>query len=119
MSFSDQRITTALLLIESDLVFDPKCLAALQTPDRIAIAGMKPWINDTVVTLDRKALELRPVFFDNTTWYKIDTIQDLAEAEKIFSDSSETDTPQEIPWEFDPDSENHHFAATHRHLSKD
>lgn len=154
-------VTEPFLLIESDLVFDPKCLASLQTPDRIAIAGMKPWMDGTVVTLDRhgkvesfldapnidtrtpfyktvnmyslsasswqivkqelktviskgytqnyyesvfktlvarKKLELTPVFFDQTTWYEIDTIQDLAEAEKLFADLFETDIPPKSVW---------------------
>ncbi|MCG8635318.1 MAG: phosphocholine cytidylyltransferase family protein [Desulfobacterales bacterium] len=173
-----EAVTAPFLLIESDLIFDPGCLAALQEPDRIAIAGMKPWMNGTVVTLDhknrvnrfldiheagpdtpfyktvniyslsehswqvvrqeldiavrsgntqdyyesvfktlvaRKKLEFTPVFFDNFTWYEIDTIQDLAEAEKLFTGAPETGMA--TPWEFEPDTEECH--CTQPSLSED
>ena len=34
--------------------------------------------------IDDKSLSLKSVSFDNKPWYEIDTIHDLAEAEKLF-----------------------------------
>jgi len=45
-------INEPFLLIESDLVFDPSLLTEMLYPDRIAIAGMKPWLNGTTVTIN-------------------------------------------------------------------
>ena len=45
-------INEPFLLIESDLVFDPSLLSEMLYPDRIAIAGMKPWLNGSTVTLN-------------------------------------------------------------------
>jgi len=140
-------INEPFMLIESDLVFDPSLLTKMLRPDRIAIAGMKPWLNGSTVTLNpsdnvdafhsdtkneldeiryktvniyslsvsswyriieklnqyilagrvndyyeavfrqmvaEKSLSLQAVHFDNKPWYEIDTIEDLASAEKLF-----------------------------------
>ena len=45
-------INEPFLLIESDLVFDPSLLTEMLYPDRIAIAGMKPWLNGATVTIN-------------------------------------------------------------------
>ena len=45
-------INEPFLLIESDLVFDPSLLTEMLYPDRIAIAGMKPWLNGSTVTIN-------------------------------------------------------------------
>ncbi|MBW1902992.1 MAG: phosphocholine cytidylyltransferase family protein [Deltaproteobacteria bacterium] len=45
-------INEPFLLIESDLVFDPSLLSEMLYPDRIAIAGMKPWMNGSTVTIN-------------------------------------------------------------------
>jgi len=149
-------VKAPFLLIESDLVFDPECLGPLLTPDRIAIAAIKPWMDGTMVSLGRsgkvnrfleihetdrraplyktvniyslspdswkditreldlaigkencqdyyesvfrtlvhrKRLALTPVFFDKTTWYEIDTIEDLIQAEKLFAGCSKPGVP--------------------------
>ncbi len=140
-------INEPFLLIESDLVFDPSLLTEMLYPDRIAIAGMKPWLNGSTVTINasnrinafhsdavngsgpiryktvniyslsvsswylvieklnqfilagrvndyyekafkqlviEKKLSLDAVFFDHKPWYEIDTIEDLASAERLF-----------------------------------
>jgi len=40
------------VLIESDLVFDQSLLNEMIYPDRIAVAGIKDWMNGTTVTVD-------------------------------------------------------------------
>lgn len=45
-------INEPFLLIESDLVFDPSLLTEMLYPDRIAIAGMKPRLNGSAVTIN-------------------------------------------------------------------
>ncbi len=140
-------INEPFLLIESDLVFDPSLLKEMLYPDRIAIAGMTPWLNGSTVTINasntinafhsdaendacpiryktvniyslsisswyliveklnqfilagrvneyyekvfrqlviEKTLSLEAVFFDHKPWYEIDTLEDLASAEKLF-----------------------------------
>ncbi|WP_020588357.1 sugar phosphate nucleotidyltransferase [Desulfobacter curvatus] len=47
------EIKDPFLLLESDLVFDPECIGPLLTPDRIAIAQVKPWMDGTMVSVDR------------------------------------------------------------------
>lgn len=41
------------ILIESDLVFDPSLLGEMMYPDRMAVAGIKDWMNGTTVTIDK------------------------------------------------------------------
>ena len=41
------------ILIESDLVFDPSLLNKMMYPDRMAVAGIKDWMNGTTVTIDK------------------------------------------------------------------
>jgi len=140
-------INEPFLLVESDLVFDPSLLTDMLYPDRIAIAGMKPWLNGSTVTINssntvdafhgdaknnskqtryktvniyslsvsswyrviakldqyifagrvndyyeavfqqmvtEKSLSFKAIFFDRKPWYEIDTIEDLASAEKLF-----------------------------------
>ncbi len=140
-------INEPFVLIESDLVFDPSLLAEMVYPDRIAVAGIKPWLNGSTVTLNssnrvaafhkntaavlneikyktvniyslslgswqrvihtlnqyvkagrvndyyetvfkkmvgQKRLSLKAIFFDKKPWYEVDTIEDLASAEKLF-----------------------------------
>lgn len=142
-----KTIHEPFLLIESDLVFDPSLLTEMVYPDRIAIAGMKPWLNGSTVTIDasntinafhgdaangsgpiryktvniyslslsswklvieklnqfilagrvndyyekvfeqlviEKSLSFEAVFFDHKPWYEIDTLEDLASAERLF-----------------------------------
>ena len=45
-------IDEPFMLIESDLVFQPKLLKPMLLPDRIAISKMLPWMNGTTVTLN-------------------------------------------------------------------
>jgi choline kinase len=45
-------INEPFLLIESDLVFDPSLLKGMLSPDRIAVAKMKPWLNGSTVTIN-------------------------------------------------------------------
>ncbi|MBE9485587.1 MAG: NTP transferase domain-containing protein [Chloroflexi bacterium] len=47
-------IDEPFLLIESDLVFQPKLLTPMLQPDRVAISKMLPWMNGTTVTLDQQ-----------------------------------------------------------------
>jgi len=49
-------INEAFLLLESDLVFDDSLLDNMIYPDRIAVAGMQPWLNGTCVTLDKSKM---------------------------------------------------------------
>ncbi|WDP85102.1 MAG: phosphocholine cytidylyltransferase family protein [Desulfobacter sp.] len=46
-------ISEPFLLIESDLVFDPSLLTEMLYPDRIAVAGIKPWLNGSTVTINQ------------------------------------------------------------------
>ncbi len=45
-------IDEPFLLIESDLVFDPKMLKGMLYPDRIAVGKSHSWMNGTTVTID-------------------------------------------------------------------
>lgn len=45
-------IAEPFILLESDLVFDTSLLDGMIYPDRIAVAGIKPWMNGTTVTID-------------------------------------------------------------------
>lgn len=45
-------IDEPILLVESDLVFDPELLASLRCPDRIAVSRQLPWMSGSTVTLD-------------------------------------------------------------------
>jgi len=45
-------VTESFVLIESDLVFDVSLLDEMIYPDRIAVAGIKPWMNGTTVTIN-------------------------------------------------------------------
>lgn len=140
-------INEPFTLLESDLVFDNSLLDDMILPDRIAVAGIQPWMNGTTVSIDSAlqinefknntvsylnetryktvniysfshsswcaiverlnqyilagkvycyyetvfaemveegSLSLKAVSFDNKPWYEIDTIEDLAEAVKLF-----------------------------------
>lgn len=46
-------IKEPFMLIESDLVFDPKMLEGMLKPDRIAVGKILPWMNGTTVTVNR------------------------------------------------------------------
>jgi len=46
-------INEPFLLIESDLIFDPSLLKEMLYPDRIAVAGIKPWLNGSTVTINK------------------------------------------------------------------
>lgn len=45
-------IAEPFLLVESDLVFDHSLLSEMIYPDRLAVAGIRDWMNGTTVTLD-------------------------------------------------------------------
>ena len=45
-------IDEPFLLIESDLVFDPKMLKDMLHPDRIAVAKLHPWMDGTTVAIN-------------------------------------------------------------------
>ncbi len=47
-----KEINEPFLLIESDLVFDPKMLKDMLQPDRIAVSKLQPWMNGTTVTIN-------------------------------------------------------------------
>ncbi len=47
-------IDEPFLLIESDLVFQPKLLKPMLQPDRIAVSKRLPWMNGTTVTLNEQ-----------------------------------------------------------------
>ena len=49
-----KAIDEPFLLIESDLVFAPEMLKDMLYPDRIAIAGLQPWMNGTTVTINNR-----------------------------------------------------------------
>lgn len=49
-----KAIDEPFLLIESDLVFDPKMLKDMLYPDRIAVARLQPRMNGTTVTINRR-----------------------------------------------------------------
>ncbi len=49
---ASKAIDEPFLLIESDLVFDPKMLEDMLQPDRIAISRLQPWMNGTTVTIN-------------------------------------------------------------------
>lgn len=48
-----KAIHEAFLLIESDLVFDASLLKDMLRPDKIAVSNKLPWMNGTVVAIDR------------------------------------------------------------------
>ena len=45
-------MTEPFVLLESDLVFDHLLLKDMLYPDRLAVAGIKGWMNGTTVTID-------------------------------------------------------------------
>ena len=47
-----EAIQESLLLIESDLLFEPSLLNDLQSPDKIAVSSLQPWMNGSTVTVD-------------------------------------------------------------------
>ena len=49
-----KAIDEPFLLIESDLVFDPGMLKDMLYPDRIAVAGLRPWMSGTTVTINSR-----------------------------------------------------------------
>jgi NDP-sugar pyrophosphorylase family protein len=77
------------VLLESDLVFDHSLLNDMMYPDRLAVAGIKDWMNGTTVTInsDLKVMEFKndttPIL--NDTKYKTVNIYSFSTAswEKI------------------------------------
>jgi choline kinase len=57
-------INEPFTLLESDLVFDISLLDNMIFPDRIAVAGIQPWMNGTTVSID-SSLRVNE-FKDNT-----------------------------------------------------
>lgn len=57
-------INEPFTLLESDLVFDISLLDKMVFPDRIAVAGIQPWMNGTTVSID-SSLRVNE-FKDNT-----------------------------------------------------
>ncbi len=51
-----KEIDEPFLLIESDLVFDPKMLKGMLQPDRIAVSKLQPWMNGTTVTINSRQM---------------------------------------------------------------
>ncbi len=49
-----KMIDEPFLLVESDLVFQPKLLKPMLLPDRIAVSRRLPWMNGTTVTLNEQ-----------------------------------------------------------------
>ncbi len=49
-----KEINEPFLLIESDLVFDPKMLKDMLQPDRIAVSRLQPWMNGTTITINSR-----------------------------------------------------------------
>ncbi len=49
-----KAIDEPFLLIESDLIFDPEMLKDMLHPDRIAVAGLQPWMDGTTVTINSR-----------------------------------------------------------------
>ena len=47
-----EAIQEPFLLIESDLLFEPSVLHDLQSPDKITVSSMQPWMNGSTVTVD-------------------------------------------------------------------
>jgi len=47
-----EAVREPLLLLESDLYFEPHLLAGMLHPDKIAVARLQPWMQGTTVTLD-------------------------------------------------------------------
>jgi choline kinase len=47
-------IDEPFLLIESDLVFQPKLLTPMLQPNRVAVSQILPWMNGTTVTLNKQ-----------------------------------------------------------------
>lgn len=47
-----KMIDEPFLLIESDLVFDPRMLEGMLHPDRIAVAKLHPWMSGTTVAIN-------------------------------------------------------------------
>lgn len=45
-------MTEPFVLLESDLVFDHLLLSEMRYPDRLAVAGIRAWMNGTTVTID-------------------------------------------------------------------
>jgi len=45
-------MTEPFVLLESDLVFDHSLLNDMTYPDRLAVAGIKDWMNGTTVTIN-------------------------------------------------------------------
>ncbi len=67
-------IKEPFLLLESDLVFDHSLLSEMIYPDRLAVAGIRDWMNGTTVTIDvdQKVMEFKndTTVFQNETKYK-------------------------------------------------
>jgi choline kinase len=123
-------INEPFLLLESDLVFDESLLDSMLYPDRIAVKyktvniysiSLASWhcivkkldqhisdgkVNDYYETVFAEmiadgSLTFKIVSFDGKPWYEIDTLEDLAEAEKLFSSDNYRST--EIVTLFQPD----------------
>ena len=57
-------IEEPFLLLESDLIFDHSLLSEMIYPDRLAVAGIRDWMNGTTVTIDA---DQRVIEFKNDT----------------------------------------------------
>lgn len=65
-------IKEPFILLESDLVFDPSLLSEMMYPDRMAVAGIKDWMNGTTVTIND---ENKILGFKKDTSYSKDAIK--------------------------------------------
>jgi choline kinase len=54
-------IAEPFVLLESDLVFDHSLLSEMKYPDRVAVAGIRDWMNGTTVTVNsnQKVMEFK------------------------------------------------------------
>jgi len=64
-------IQEPFVLLESDLVFDHSLLSEMTYPDRLAVAGIRDWMNGTTVTIDAKQKVMK--FIKDTLPYQGDT----------------------------------------------
>jgi len=69
---AQEIIAEPFVLFESDLVFDTALLDKMIYADRIAVAGIKPWMNGTTVTINsgQKVIE-----FQKNTYPYLDAIK--------------------------------------------
>ena len=69
-----EAITEPFMLVESDLVFDHSLLGEMIYPDKLAVAGIRDWMNGTTVTVNAdqkvKAFKNDTLPLHNETKYK-------------------------------------------------